>query len=590
MVVTSDRPANTPADTSNNPANNGIPQPVRKQVTVLFCDVVDYTSRSVSMDPEDLADEIRVFQTLCTRACDTYHGHISNYLGDGILVLFGHPCASEFDPEHAVRAGMEMVAQIERNNSSEQWQGRAPIHIRVGIATGLVVVGERAGTERDQDELIFGEAPNLAARLQSLAKPNTVVTALRTRRLVGRAFKFKDLGERKLKGFELPVHAWQILHKSTFQNRSTTSLKRVTTRFVSRQKELQILADYHEKAINGCCRIVHLSGDPGIGKSRLIRAFEKTILKQDLHRLHVSCSPYFQSSPFKPVVDESYRWLQIGDHDDLETRQENILDAMTAIELVGQDEHMLFSDLLAIPALPDLTPLEISAEEKHHRTVYTLSDIVIRLSRLCPLFLVVEDLHWADPSTLEVLGNIISRANTENLFAIFTSRTGFVPPWQTADSLKEMKLDGLNTDDSGQLIEAIFARQNLPDTIRKTLIHKSDGVPMFLEELSWHVLDKICRNCMGPDNIRPSDNSGDFDSFFTIPETLQDSLNARLDQLGDVRLFAQLAATFGGDFRYSLIRKIAARNNIDADSGMDVLLEADLLSVVPEKESATNHL
>ena len=627
-------------DTPNSP-ESALPQPARKQVTVLFCDVVDYTSRSVSLDPEDLADEIRVFQTLCGGIAEKYHGRIANYLGDGLLVLFGHPVASEFDPEHAVRAGLEMVAGIKGSNASEQWRGRAPIRIRVGIATGLVVVGERAGVGRDRDELIFGEAPNLAARLQSLAEPDSVVTALRTRRLVGGAFKFRDLGEHAVKGFAQLVNAWQLLHESTFQNRSTTSLKRVTTRFVSRRKELQRLQENYARALGGQCRIVHLSGDPGIGKSRLLRAFEKSagsgfsrspkgayqgryvqksagsgfsrspkgayqgryvqksagsgfsrspargvyqgghaqksVHKQDFHRLRVTCSPYFRNSPFKPVVDETHRWLQIGDHDDPETRRENIHRAMLAIDLDGRDEHALFDELLAIPELPDRPRLDISAEEKHHRTVDALTSFVIRLSRLRPLLLVVEDLHWADPSTLEVLGGIISRGGAEKLFAVFTSRTGFVPPWPAEKWLVEMKLGGLDASSSACLITAVSGARALPDAVTETLIRKSGGVPLFLEETSRHLLDQ-----MGRDEVRDS-AAGAPDNAFTVPDTLQDSLNARLDQLGEAKAFAQLAAVFGGDFRYSLISKVAGQNAISADAGMDVLLEADLLLVSPDK-------
>ena len=567
----------TGSDTPNRP-ENGLSQLVRKQVTVLFCDVVDYTARSVALDPEDLADEIRVFHTLCGSVAEKYHGHIFNYLGDGILVLFGYPLASEFAPEHAVRTGLEMVERIKHSNASENWRGREAMRIRIGIATGLVVVGERAGNRRDQDELIFGETPNLAARLQSLAEPNSVVTALRTRRLVGGAFKFRDLGEHRVKGFTEPVHAWQILHASTFQNRSTTSLKRVTTRFVSRRRELRRLRENYRRALDGQCRIIHLCGDPGIGKSRLLRAFEKSVHRQELHCLRVTCSPYFRNSPFKPIVDETHRWLQIGDRDDVETRRENIHQAMIAIELDGKDEHALFDELLGIPPAAGRAYLDISAEEKHHRTVDALTSFVIRLSRLRPLLLVVEDLHWADPSTLEVLGSIVSRAGAEKLFAVFTSRTGFVMPWPATKWLAEIKLGGLDAGAAARLIAAVSGAQALPDAVTQRLIDKSGGVPLFLEETSRHLLDQMRR-----DEVRESTGGDVPYHLFAIPDTLQDSLNARLDQLGEAKAFAQLAATFGGDFRYSLISKVADQNGISADSGMDMLLEADLLSVIPDK-------
>ena len=213
----------------------------RKQVTVLFCDVAGYTSRAQTLDPEDLADEIRVFQSICTEISHRYGGHIANYLGDGMLVLFGHPSASEFGPEYAVRAGLEMVTGIRQNNNCFEWRNREPLNIRVGIATSLVVVGERAGTNRDQDELIFGEAPSLAARLQDLASPNTVVTSLRTRRLVGSTFKFRDMGKHALKGFRQPVPVWEILGESSGFNRRFNP-RRFATEFISRTQELAFLS------------------------------------------------------------------------------------------------------------------------------------------------------------------------------------------------------------------------------------------------------------------------------------------------------------------------------------------------------------
>ena len=212
-----------------------------------------------------------------------------------------------------------------------------------------------------------------------------------------------------------------------------------------------------------------------------------------------------------------------------------------------------------------------------------LTSFVIRLSRLRPLLLVVEDLHWADPSTLEVLGGIIARAGAEKLFAIFTSRTGFVPPWPPDALPTDMKLDGLDAGASGRLISAVFGAHTLPGTLRQTLIRKSGGVPLFLEETSWQLLEKMRHDKIRHDQIREADHAGDFYSSFTLPDTLQDSLNARLDQLGEVKSFAQLAAAFGSEFRYSLISKIAAKNGIGADSSMDILLEADLISVIPDK-------
>ncbi len=545
-------------------------QAARKQVTVLFCDISDYTSRSNSMDPEDLADEIRVFQTLCTRVADKYHGNISNFLGDGILVLFGHPHASEFDAEHAVRASLEMVEEIEQNNLSFEWRNKMPIRIRIGIATSLVVVGEKAGKQRDQDELVIGQAPNLAARLQALAEPNTVVTSLRTRRLVGGAFEFRELGEQKLKGFAKPVPAWQLLHESTFQNRNFTSLKRVATRFVSRSRELSFLTDNYAKSINAEPAVIHVTGEAGIGKSRLLRVFEKTLDKQNIYRIRVSCSPYFHSTPLRSAIDEIYRWIQINPEDKVPARQIKIKHALSELGIKDNDECALFFEILLVELPHDIAPLDMSTEVKHHRSLSLLVHIVLTLSKDRPILLVVEDLQWSDPTTLELLSRLINNMENHRLFGIFTSRPQFNPGWKQSNSLINLHLGGLDDNESARLIKSVFGNTPLPQAVEKTLIRKSDGIPLYLEECSWHILNRIQDN----------DGSEKSEEDFAVPDTLQDSLNARLDMLGDAKRLAQLGAAFGAFFTYPKIKRLAERNGIDADNGMDILLQAGLLSTV----------
>ena len=549
-----------------------IPQPARKQVTILFCDVVDYTSRSVEMDPEDLADEIRVVQTICASVAERFHGHIHNYLGDGIMVLFGHPYASEFDPEFAIRAGMEMVRNIEKNNQSSSWSGRSPIQVRVGIATGLVVVGERAGIDRDQDELIFGEAPNLAARLQSLACPNTVVTGLRTRRLVGGAFRFRDLGSFDVKGFEQPLEVWQVLGRRHPEQHTFFSYRRISTPFVSRNAELERLFQNYERAILGKGRAVHITGDAGIGKSRLVRVFEKSVHKQNLNRIRINCSPYTSGTPFKSIIDSSWRWFQISHSEEVSLQQERIAQAMATIELENAIEHALFCQLLSVPAPPGLIPSSISAEETHHLTVTALAEICVRLSRLYPLLLIAEDLQWADASTLSVIEQIIVRSARECLFCVLISRSEFVAPWMRAGRLETLYLEALDPEESAQLIDSVLGSSPVAGSLSGLLVDKCNGIPLFLEESSWHMLEQFSR----------TGDTGESDIRFSIPDTLQDSLNARLDQLEGAKAFAQLVAVYGSEFSYSTIRPIACDNGIDPDAGMDCLIESGILTVIPD--------
>ena len=560
-------------------------QAVRKQVTVLFCDIANYTERTAAMDPEDLSEEIQEFQSICTRIAETYQGHISNYLGDGIMVLFGHPHASEFSPERAVRAGLEMVEAIKTNNQSPEWQDKTPLAIRIGIATGLVVVGDRAGQKRDQDELIFGNAPNLAARLQGIAEPNTVVTALRTRRLVGLAFKFKDLGHFELKGFSQSISAWQILSERKLQKRSGNVLKRNTSTFISRKKELMLLNRGFDNACFGFSRFVHINGEPGIGKTRLIRRFEKSITQPEIHRMRINCSPYYQNSFLRPVSEECLRWLQISESDDLATRQASVSWALSIINLDNRDQHLLFNDFLGIPAPGESKQPDITPEEKRRRVIRILTRIIMEVSKIRPVLVVAEDLHWADPSTLDLLTELMNRASEERIFGIFTSRNHFRPPWNTTDSLSTITLEGLTQVESRRMVESVFENHYLPESLKQGLVHKSDGVPLFLEESCLSAISHMEKAADSGNSALPLD--------YDVPETLQDSLNARLDQLGTAKSLAQLASTFGEGFTFSTISEIARLNNIDAETGIDSLLGENILiedSVMGEDRFKFRHV
>ena len=540
----------------------------------MFCDVVDYTSRANSMDPEDLADEIRTFQSLCSRIAEKYHGHIWNYLGDGIMVVFGHPISSEFDPEHAIRASLEILEEIGQNNSSFEWRNRHPIKVRLGIATSLVVLGEKAGQKRDQDTLIFGEAPNLAARLQELAEPNSTVISLRTRRLVGNAFKFKDLGEHNLKGFDNPVAAWQLLQESSFINRNFSSLGRVATQFVNRDKELSFLTDNYEIAIHGEPRFIHLVGEAGIGKSRLLRVFEKTLKTQSIHRIRINCSPYYESTPLKSVKDEVYRWIQASptDNDDVIHRQ--IAISLNELGIKGKSAIAQFCEVLDMDTPQGVEAANSSAEQKHYQAIRFLAELVFGLSHTKPVMFVVEDLHWADPTTLELLQYLARNVNKRSLFFIATARPEFENQRQQSEFSIVLNLHRLDQKSSSKLVSSVFQNIALPPSVEQMLIEKAAGIPLYLEECSWHLLTQMQEQS-------PSDDSGD---EFSIPDTLQDSLNARLDHLGTAKDLAQLAATFSSFFTSSKIHQIASLNNIEADNNMDVLLQAGLLKLIPNAD------
>ena len=540
---------------------------VRKQVTVLFCDIAGYAERAASIDPEELAEDVQEFQRTCARIAQRYRGHVSSYQGDGIMVLFGHPHASEFSPERAVRTGMEMVSAVGTLNQQPHWRGKSPLTIRIGIATGLVVVESGPEGHPEQSEQIFGNAPILAARLQAKAAPNTVIVSLKTRRLVGLTFKFRDLGSFQLKGFNKPVNAWQILYERQQQKRPGSTLGRGGVAFVSRKKELRQLERAFDSTCYGFSHYIHVSGDPGIGKTRLVRYFEKSVPHRTTHRIRINCSPYYQTSFLKPVRDECLRWLRLSEHDDLLTRQASVTWALGVVSLDPVERQLLFTEFLDIE--PPVRPqnIDLSADEKRSRTIAVLVKVIVAISRNQPLLLVAEDLHWADPSTLEMLRRLMDSTTQERILGVFTSRPGFQPPWSGCQSLSEMPLGGLTPAESRQMVESMCADEHLPESLKQSLVRKSDGVPLYLEECCTSALSQL-RDTVAGDRLLLD---------YNVPETLQDSLNARLDQLGSARALAQLAASFGESFTWSHIDLIARQNGIDADNEMDTLVAENIL-------------
>jgi len=528
------------------------------------------------MDPEELAEDIHEFQSICRDIAESYQGHVSNYLGDGVMVLFGHPNASEFSPEKAVQAGLSMVSSIQENNVSPQWKNKRPLSIRIGIATGLVVVGDRAGEQRDQNELVFGNAPNLAARLQAIAEPNTVVVALRTRRLVGLSFKFRDMGRFNLKGFSRPVNAWQIVAKRKLQKRARNTLKRNSANFISRTTELRILKQNFKSACHGFSRFVHIQGEPGIGKTRLLRRFEKEIGSNQFHRIRIDCSPFHQNSYLRPVRDEGYRWLRISDEDDTATKQTSMSWAMSVVKLKEIDQHLLFTEFLDIPPPISLKTFKLDPEEKRQRIVSILINVIYTLAKSKPVLLMAEDLHWADPSTLAFIKQLLTHSSEEKVLGVFTSRGHFQPKWGIHTALTDIELQGLTLAESSRLVDSVFEKNELPLGLKQSLVKKSDGIPLFLEESCLSALTYLSK----------ASGSSPILTGYDVPETLQDSLNARLDQLGSVKRFAQLASTFGENFSFSDITAIANLNNIDAAQGLNNLLHENI--VVPDSDPSSN--
>ncbi|MDA7967663.1 MAG: AAA family ATPase [Gammaproteobacteria bacterium] len=525
----------------------------RKQITVLFCDVVGYTARSAALDAEELLGEMRGFYRICARIAAAHHGRVAQFLGDGVLILFGHPRASECDPHRAVSAGLAIVDKIRRVKIR---RGCAPLAVRIGIATGEVVLaGARDGR---YGEMIFGRAPNLASRLQQLARPNTVVVSRRTRRLVGGVFALCGLGARRARGFAHSVRAWRVMHEHAVALRPA----KCATRFVGRERELRRLREQHRETLRGRARIVHVRGAAGIGKSRLALAFESTV-RTPCVRLRILCASEFRARAFKPILYDAPPGRA----------RAAIRRGLHKFAPGGMRERALLGELLGAPP-----------RRRAWRPLDALANLVIKLSRRRPVLLLVEDLHRADAATLRALGALVARARGGRLFAVFTSREDFTAPWPRA-ATRELRLGRLNAGESAQLVSAVFGAHAPRPPTRDALLRAGGGVPLLLEEMSRQELREMRRpqSRDSPQLVRePSPEYERAASPLVIPDTLRNFLNARLDQLGEWKPFAQLAAALEENFRYSLLRRIAARNGMDAAAGLAALAAAGLLMQLPE--------
>ena len=524
----------------------------RKQITVLFCDVVDYTARIAALNAEELLGEMRNFYRICARIAAAHHGRVAQFLGDGVLILFGHPRADECDPHHAVHAGLAIVMEI---TCAEIWHVGAPLAVRVGIATGEVVVA--GARDAPYGEMIFGRAPNLAARLQQLARPNTVVVSRRTRRLIGGGFALHSLGARRVRGFTHSVRAWRVMHENAVALRPA----KYATRFVGRERELRRLREQHRETLRGRARIVHVRGAAGIGKSRLAHAFESA-LQTPCIRLRILCAPEFHARPFKPILYDASPGGALA-----AARR-----CPHKFAPGGMRERALLAELLGAPP-----------RRRVERPLEALADLVIKLSRRHPVLLLVEDLHHADAATLRALGALVARARDQRLFAVFTSREDFTAPWPRA-AIRELRLGRLNAGESARLVSAVFGAHAPRPPTRDALLRAGGGVPLLLEEMSRQELRELRRpqSRDSPQRVRePSPEYERAAAPLVIPDTLRSFLSARLDQLGEWKPLAQLAAALEENFRYSLLRRVAARNGLDADAGLAALMETGLLMQLP---------
>ena len=538
--------------------------PERRYVTVLFSDLVGSTALSTRLDPEDLRDVIAVYQRCVAETVRRFDGFIAKFMGDGILVYFGYPEAHEDDPEQAVRAGLELVAAVKGLQTPE------PLEARVGIATGLVVVGDLIGTGASQEQAIVGKTPNLAGRLQGIAAPNMVVIADGTRKLLGNLFELQDLGGKGLKGIEAPERAWAVLRANPVDSRFDAFHTTGLTELVGRQEELELLLRRWSKAAAGEGQVVLLSGEPGIGKSRLTAALLERLGTEPHTRLRYFCSPQHTDSALYPISNQIERAAGFAHNDTAQAKLDN-LDALLAQSFTPSQDRALFADLLSLPNDGRYPNLDLTPQQRRQRTFEALTTQIASLAEQRPVLMIFEDVHWIDPTSLEALGRGIDRIKSLGVLLIITHRPEFEPPWLGRPYVTSLSLNRLGEREIGAMIDRVAGNHALPDIIRQDIVERTDGIPLFVEEMTKAVLEaesegKARRTAAAV----PS-------SALSVPASLQASLMARLDRLGPAKKAAQIGAAIGREFSHALLAAVVRKPEAELQSALDRLIATGLL-------------
>ena len=536
----------------------------RRQVTVMFSDLVGSTALSARMDPEDLREVISTYQKCVADTVNRFGGFVAKYMGDGVLVYFGYPQAHEDDAERAVRAGLELIAAVNALKAG------TPLQTRVGIAAGLVVVGDLIGSGEAQERGIVGETPNLAARLQSVAEPNTVVIAEGTRRLLGNLFELEDLGAKDLKGIAGPLRAWAALRTSSAEGRFEALHASGLTELVGREEELELLLRRWSKAKTGEGQVVLLSGEAGIGKSRLTAALLENLTGGRHTRLRYFCSPQHTDSALYPIIGQMERAAGFVHHDSPQAKLDKLDTVLTQTSTSTQDAA-LFAAMLSLPNDGRYPALDLTPEQRRQRTLEALVSQTEALARQNPLLMIFEDAHWTDPTTLELFGRVVDRVRSFRVLLIVTFRPDFDPPWVGRAYVTFLAINRLGEREIIAMIEGVIGNKALPANIRQDIIERTDGIPLFVEEMTKAVLEAESQDAV--EHLAAPVPS----SALAVPASLQASLMARLDRLGPAKEVAQIGAAIGREFSHALLAAVLRKPQAELASALDRLIAAGLL-------------
>ena len=536
----------------------------RRQVTVMFSDLVGSTALSARIDPEDLREVISAYQKCVAETVGRFGGFVAKYMGDGVLIYFGYPQAHEDDAQRAVRAGLELIGAVGGLKT------HAPLQTRVGIATGLVVVGDLIGSGASQEQAIVGETPNLAARLQGVAEPNSVVIAENTRKLVGNLFELEDLGAQDLKGIAGPARAWAVLRASSAEGRFEAFHASGLTELVGREEELDLLLRRWSKAKTGEGQVVLLSGEPGIGKSRLTAALMERLAPEPHTRLRDFCSPQHTDSALYPIISQMERAAGFA-HDDTPQQRLDKLDALLVQTFSSQQHAALFAEMLSLPNDGRYPTLELTPQQRRQQTLEALTAQLEALSRSNPVLMIFEDAHWTDPTSLEVIGRTVDRLRTLGVLLIVTYRPEFDPPWIGRPYVTALNLNRLGDREIAAMIERVTGNKLLPQSIRQDIVERTDGIPLFVEEMTKAVLEAQGEGAAESTLATiPSPSIG-------VPASLNASLMARLDRLGPAKEVAQIGAAIGREHPHALLALVTRKPDAELEAALDRLVAAGLL-------------
>ncbi len=542
-----------------------------RQLTVLFCDLVGSTSLAESLDPEDLREVTGDYQTVCETIIRRHDGHIAQYLGDGVLVYFGYPVAHEDDARRAVRTGLEIIGALAALTTRLQKQRGIALIARLGIHTGPVVVGEVGGGER-REHLAVGKTPNLAARIQNIAAPGAVVVSHDTYRIVHGFFEFIPLGAHEIKGLSEVVTLYRVVRESGAESRLDVGRRTGLTPLTGRDEELALLERRWSRVSNSGGHAVLVQGEAGIGKSRIVDSLRERVEGQSATVLECFCTPYAQNTPLFPIVGLVERTLGF-------TRETADSDKRAALEkrlasrgLLTEETSALMAEFVAIPPA-DVDPLvNYSPQKRRERTLETLLAWLSAVAHERPALWIVEDLHWADPTTLEFVSSVLGSLSTEPLLVLLTFRPDFAATWHANGRISSMTLTRLAPGETGSMVARVAHGKAIPADVLTQIVARAEGVPLFVEEVTKAVLE------MGV-LIEREDRfeiSGPLPADL-IPSTVQGSLDARLDRLGPAKAIAQLAATIGREFSYELLSAVAGDVQTELRPGLDRLIGAELV-------------